>query len=317
MNDTTTTANTEDYVNALDKALTAVDPAVRATILEDVRGHIADALDGGQTETVVLNRLGSPDEMALSVLAELGVATPSAAGAMGADSSRSILLLTATAVAVLTAAVLSHILPHRSTTTALGDGVTQTGPAGLALVLLTLVPVIAAVLPLILPTRMRAGFTLAAAIAGTVLSAITLSFIGSLYLPLVFLLWAAVTGPWLRGHANGHGIRRILRIAFTIAIVVPPVIFGTNMIIHTFEVTWVTWAGVLLSLLLVGLFAGGARAGYLMAAALGVGMMIFAVIDFGMLSNDIWLAGGLYLTIGLSAFLANMKRWNGKRTSLA
>ena len=307
MNDTTTPDSTEDYLSALEKALGAVTPAVRATILEDIRGHIADALDSVQTVTAVLERLGSPDVMALSAVAELDVAVPTAVEATRADPSRRILLLTATAVAVLAAALLSHVLPQRSTTVELGDGATQTG-AAFALVLLTLVPVIASGLPLLLPIRMRAGFTLIAAVAGSVMLGITLSTIGSLYLPVVFLLWAAVIVPSLNGRGDGRGIRTALQIAFAIAILVPPVLFGSNLIIHSFEATWVIWVGAPLSLLLVGLFAGGVRAGYLAAASLGGAMMVFAVIDSGTLFNETWLAGGLYLTIGLSAFLTGKRR---------
>ena len=304
----TTAASTEDYLNALDEALSTVTPDVRATILEDVRGHIADALDSGQAVTTVLERLGSPEAMALSALAELGVAAQPAAKTTGADSSRRVLLLAAIAVAVLTAALFSHVLPHRSMTTELGDGSTQVGPASFAPVLLALIPVIAAVLPLILPVRMRPAFVLAAAIAGTALWVITSFIIGPLYLPLLFLLWAAAIVPWLRGYANGERIRVALRVAFTIAIVVPPVLVGANLIVRGFDVTWTTWAGALLSILLIGLFAAGVRAGCLVAAALGVGLMIVAVADMGMLFEQVWLAGGVYLAVGLSAFLTRAQR---------
>ncbi|CAN5307573.1 hypothetical protein BH11ACT5_BH11ACT5_06580 [soil metagenome] len=307
MNDTTTPARIGDYLNALDRALNTVTPAVRATILEDVRGHIADAFDGGQAVAAVLEGLGSPEEMASSAVAELDLAPPTAA-AKGTDSPRRLLLLTATAVAVVTAAVLSFALPHRSTTTEFADGSTLVEPVGLGLVLITLVPAIAAVLPLLLPMRMRAGVTLTAAIAGTVLTAVTLSHIGSLYLPLIFLLWAAVIVPWLRGRGKGTLTRIASRIAFTIAMIVPPVLVSTSLINRSFEISWIIWAGALLSVLLVGLFAGGVRAAYVLSAALGGGLMIYALIEFGSLFTETWTAGGLYLTIGLSAILTTVKR---------
>jgi hypothetical protein len=228
--------------------------------------------------------------------------------AKGADSFRRILLLTATAVAVLTATVLSFGLRLGSRNTGLEGGVTQVESIGLALVLLTIVPVIVAVLPLILPMRMRARLVLTGAIGGTVLSVLASPFLGALYLPLVFLLWAAVIVPWLRYRGNGRGTQVAWRIAFSIAMVVPPAFYGANLMWHSYEVTWATWAGVLLSLLLVALAAAGVRAGYLVAAALGGGMMIYAVVTYGMLFNETWLVGGLYLAIGLSAIVSTTRK---------
>jgi uncharacterized membrane protein len=300
MNDTTI-PGAESYLSALETALADVAPVARATILEDVRVHIADALDRGQSIAPVLEGLGSPEAMAFSALSELSGGAPSAlvTTATGANSARRTLLMAAIAVSALTAVDFGFALAEARQNGNMRVDFTRV----LVMSFLTLVPVIVAVLPLVLPVRMRAGLTLTGAIAGSVLSAAALPLMGAPYLPVVMLLWAAVLIPWLHGRVGGRRGRIVTRVALSLAMVVPPALIGSDLVIHGFEFTWLVWPGAVLGVLLVGLAAADVRAGHMLAAVLGGGLMIFAMIERGPLFDLLWLPGSLYLTVGLCGLL--------------
>jgi hypothetical protein len=65
---------TEQYMQRLADGLDALPQRHRAEVLAEIRGHIADATaDAGGDEATALEAFGSPDEMAIRILAERGV----------------------------------------------------------------------------------------------------------------------------------------------------------------------------------------------------------------------------------------------------
>lgn len=109
MNGSTLSAEAEQYLAELGVALAAVAPAERETILDDLRSHIAGALDQGQRLPGPRDRLGAPDAVAAAAqtepAAELFASLPAPDPAVG--QARCSLLLAAASAGALTAARLT------------------------------------------------------------------------------------------------------------------------------------------------------------------------------------------------------------------
>jgi hypothetical protein len=291
----------ETYLRALGKELSDAPPDTVREIVEDVRAHIADALDSGRTIDEALAGLGSPQNVAKQAREEL--ALPDNALDQAARADR-VLRAVAVALGVLIAVCVSFLLPS----TALLLGLNQAGPDeqsivqryGPGLAMLTLLPALIAAAPFALPTRSRG----VAGVVGTViLTALTCvsGELGLYYSPLVLLLWAAVIVPSMMRRGTSRVAIRLWRLAAAAFVALPALLTVSSAATGT---TGLGWIGVALwvvgPLVLAVLCACGFRAGYAVTALAGALVMILAMVEPGYLFTAFWLLGGLYLTIGAS-----------------
>ncbi len=295
----------ETYLRALGVQLSDAPPDTVREIVEDVRAHIADALDSGRTMDQALAGLGSPQAVAGQARDEL--ALPDGALDHAARAGRTLRAL-AVALGVLTAVCVSFLL--RST--ALPLDLTEAGPDeqsimqryGPGLAMLTLLPALIAAGPFALPVRARG----VAGVAGTVVLT-ALTFIGGelglYYFPLVLLLWAATIVPWAVRRGIGRVAVRSWHLAAAAFVGLPGLLVASSAATGTVGIDWVGVAlWIVGPLVLAALCACGIRAGYAVTALAGALVMILAMVEPGFLFAAFWLLAGVYLTIGASGFVA-------------
>lgn len=294
----------ESYLRALGAELADAPPDTVQEIIEDVRAHLVDALDSGRSIDQALAGLGSPQDVARQARDELALAdgTADRAGRAG-RTLRSI----AVALGVLTAVCVSFLLPSA----ALPSDLTQAGPDeqsimqrfGPGFALLTLLPALIAAAPLVLPARLRAKAGLAGAGGLTVLACVG-GEIGLYYVPLVLVLWAATVVPWVMRRNPGRVAVRSWRLAATAVVMLPALLLAVSAATGSVGVEWLGVVLWIVGPLVVGaLCAYGLRAGYALTALAGALVMVFAMVDRGLLFAAFWLFGGLYVMIGASGFV--------------
>jgi hypothetical protein len=295
----------ETYLRALGVELSDAPPDTVREIVEDIRAHLTDALDGGRTMDQALAGLGSPQAVAAQARDEL--ALPDGALDHAARAGRN-LRAVAVALGVLTAVCVSFLL--RSA--ALPLDLTQAGPDeqsivqryGPGLAMLTLLPALIAAAPFALPARARG----AAGVVGTVvLTALTFvgGEIGLYYFPLVLLLWVAMIVPLAMRRGIGRVAVRLWRLAAAAFVALPGLLAAASAATGKVGLHWVGVALFVVGPLVLGvLCARGVRAAYAVTALAGALIMILAMIERGFLFAAFWLFGGLYLMIGASGFVA-------------
>ncbi|SNU00562.1 hypothetical protein SAMN06298212_10294 [Ruaniaceae bacterium KH17] len=307
------------YLQALDAALAKVPLHSRQAIADDVRAHIADALEEGREPGSVLAALGAPEEVARAAREELGEA-PGEEPIVRADpatKAQRLLLWAALAIGVVTAVLITFLMPMyegiSTETTVDGVEITTTATAtlfeemGIAVGLIPLLPAALVLLPLLLPERLQRPFGWGVAAAVTVFSVIAGFTIGAFYLPMAFVLWAAMLVPvWIRcGRHPRSGLA--WRVAGALAIALPVVLVLVAALGRTVELVAVPF-GLTAAVVLVVAVLFGMRRPYadVVAAVLGAGMMLAAVLPGDLLMMAFWWTGGLWLTIGLSAIAARI-----------
>ncbi|WP_433346629.1 HAAS signaling domain-containing protein [Microtetraspora malaysiensis] len=295
----------EAYLRALDVELSDAPPDTAREIVEDVRAHIADALDSGRTMDQALAGLGSPQAVAGQARDEL--ALPDGALDHAARAGRA-LRVVAVALGVLTAVCVSFLL--RSTALALD--LAQEGPDGQSimqrygpgLAMLTLLPALIAAVPFALPARARG---VAGVVGAVVLTALTFVWgeIGLYYFPLVLLLWAATIVPSAVRRGIGRVAVRSWHLAAAAFVALPGLLAAFSAAAGKVGLNWVAVALFVVGPLVLGvLCACGIRAGYAVTALAGALVMILAMVEPGFLFAAFWLLGGLYLMIGASGFVS-------------
>ena len=299
----------ETYLRALGAELSDAPPDTVREIVEDVRAHLTDALGSGRSMDQALAGLGSPQAVAGQARDELALADRAPDHAERAGRT---LRAVAVAVGVLTAVCVSFLLPFA----ALPLGLGQAGPDGQSIVqrygpgfaMLTLLPVLIAAAPFVLPARTR---RVAGVVGAVVLTAFTVvsGEIGLYYFPLVLLLWAAVIVPSAMRRGIGRVAVRVWRLVATAFVALPAILIASSVATGTVGVDWL---GVALwgvgPLVLGALCAFGIRAGYAVTALAGALVMILAMVQPGLLFAAFWLFGGVYLMIGASGFAAMRAR---------
>ncbi|MFG2042944.1 DUF1700 domain-containing protein [Dactylosporangium sp. NPDC048998] len=295
----------ETYLRALRVELSDAPSDTVREIIDDVRAHIADALDSGRTMDQALAGLGSPQAVAGQAREEL--ALPNGALDHAARAGRT-LRAVAVALGVLTAVCVSFLL--RST--ALPLHLTQAGPDeqsimqryGPGLAMLTLLPALIAAAPFALPARARG---VAGVVGAVVLTALTFvsGEIGLYYFPLVLLLWVATIVPSAVRRGIGPVAVRSWHLAAAAFVALPGLLAASSAATGTVGLDWVGVALWVVGPLVLGVLCACAiRAGYAVIALAGALVMILAMVEPGFLFAAFWLFGGLYLMIGASGFVA-------------
>lgn len=278
----------ESYLRALGAELSDAPADTAREIVEDVRAHIADALESGRPLDQTLAGLGSPDAVAAQAREELALPEHSP------DRAARLLRGLAVAVGVLTAVHVSFLLPAT-----LPLDSPESGPG---LSMLTLLPALLAAAPFALPARTRgaAGLTVAVLLTAFLFVRADLAVH---YFPLVLLLWAATIVPRSMRRRRGRLATRLWHLTAGAFLALPGILTVSTALTDKMGITW---DGLLLwgagPLILGALCAYGLRLGYAAASLVGAVVMALAIIDSGFLFMAFWWFGGLNLTIGASGY---------------
>lgn len=296
------------YLDALETELRGLPSLPREAILDDVRAHVADALESGRDPEAVLAALGTPDAVARDAREQFGVVT----GMTPADRAARILHLATVALAVVTAVLVSFVLPsfamEELSMSSEGTGSTlQTATSlfaqyGVGIALVTLLPAVLALLPLALPVAARRPVAWVNAVVVTVGSVVAGFTIGGFFVPVALLMWAAILVPgWVRRGGSAIG-GRIWRTVGAILILIPAVFMLVALATRTvMDAGAPMWIAMILIAAVGVLFGLRLRFIDVTVAVLGVALMVLAVVDAGLLLLAFWWAGGLWLVIGLAA----------------
>lgn len=300
----------EEYLQTLGAELADAPASVRTAIVDDVRAHITDALEAGRDLPDVLAGLGSPLSVARESRVELRLPPRDSGDEDRAIAAARILSIAAVALAIVTAVFVSFLLP--AFTTADGEGnmstLTLFQSAGPGIALLTLAPAALAVIPLVVPPRVRTGTTLAVAVVMTVFSVISGFTIGGFYAPLALLLWAATIVPWRVRRGLDLGREILWRSVAAVALLLPVLLIVPGIASGVIEVSPGVLGVVGLGIACAVLAFVGRRLGLLIVATVGGLVMLLAMVSGGMLVLLLWFGGGAYLALGLAAFAATGRR---------
>lgn len=304
----------DDYLRSVERMLSGIAVEHRTAVLEDLRGHFADAEDAGLPVDTIIRGLGTPDEIADRAVEEFG-ADADAVDARSEPAWR-VLQGAAVAVALVTGIVVAFILPSYGVAsdsmtsdgahTAERSAVTIFQQLGLAMALVALVPALVAAVPLAVPRRARTTTASVAAVVLTLMAVVGGFTLGGFFLPTVMLAWAALIA-WVRLRGRGFGDpARITGGALTIA---PTLLLlagvGTGGAFDISAWAWPVLAVIVLLAVLIGL--GIRSAGWLLAA-IGVVILIGGLVSGGLLTLLVIWLGGWWLTIGLAHAVTTSRR---------
>jgi MFS family permease len=301
------------YLRTLERALAYAPAETKAAVLDDVRAHIVDALESGRSIEETLEGLGAAEAFAEQYRDELHIAASDDAAAV---TGARMLHVAAVLVGVLAGAFVAFLLPSYAGTSVSEQGgdvgveIAETtvrtlaqeyGPGAAALAML---PAVLALLPLVLPRGLRVPVALANAVLVTGFSIVSGFTVGVFYAPLALIMWVAVIVPWRMTRGLDLATAPIWRVLGAVLIALPALLraaSGLSGATHFGPLAWATFIG---TLLLAALFAAGVRVAALVTAVIGLAIMVLTMFTQGMLLVATWWAGGLYLALGLSAYLA-------------
>ncbi|MDT0157874.1 DUF1700 domain-containing protein [Microbacterium sp. ARD32] len=310
-----------DYLRSVERMLRGIDAEHRTAVLEDLRGHFADAEDAGRPVDEIIRGLGAPREIADRAVEEFGAD----AGATDARAERAwrVLQGAAVALAVVIGVVAAFIMP--SFRTDRGD-LTLFEMEGLWLALLPLAPVLAVAIPLVVSRAARTALTLISIMLQLMVSAILWLQFGGLFLPSVALTIAALT-VWHGMRARGFGLAwRILGAVLTIGPFVGlfalhgdflplsrmprryadySAVDGGGPSIGIDAAGWLIAGGIII--LAVLMVIGIRWAGWALGAA-GLVLLLGGLLSGALLTLLLVWLGGLWLTIGLAHSVTASRR---------
>lgn len=298
------------YLTALETGLAGLTDSSRAAILDDVRAHIADAQDSGRPVPDVLAGLGTPAEVARQYLEELVPAAPALHPAPTAsDRAARMMLVASIGLGVVTAVFTAFLLPSFTTSTRSSDGTLVDGSEtlvqqfGLGSALLTLIPAAIAVVPLLVPRRMREGVTITGAVVLTVFAVVSGFTIGGFFIPLALMMWGAALVPlWLHGKRS-KATAIVWRLVGAVALGLP---LAAVLLGRASGAIMIEPIGVLIlvaAFAVAVLFAVGIRAAYALAALAGATVMLASMVWPSLFVIAGWWAGGVWLVAGLTAWV--------------
>lgn len=314
MNTEATPRQLERYLGALEAALADAPVAARAEILADMRAHADDALEQGRPIDEVLAALGPVPETAAQYRSELGLpetapVVPERGAAMLHGAAVIVGVLTGWFAAFLSSSFVPTARRHLDQ---LADAPSSWfAGAGPGLEVLAFVPALLAVLPLILPRRARMPVAVANAAAVAILAAISYASFGLLYVPLAVLMWAAVVVPWRVAHGLDLVRSPLWRVFGALLLALPGLLLLGGMLSGSLGFAVPSLFVALATVLLAVLFALGVRIAYALVAAVGLVVMVLAMLQVGLLALGVWWAGGAWLAIGLSALATLRPRGEG------
>lgn len=314
-----------DYLGRLEQLLADLPADARASALDDVTAHIEESLESGRSVTDTVIGLGPVESFAAQYRDELRV--PAAQPEIQPATLRQtgLLHLVTVGVALLSfvfAALLSPVasVSSSSSSSSGGTGTAEPveastvtfaeayGPGGLVLLL---VPALLALLPLMLPPAWRTPVAVANAVVITGFAALGGFTIGMFFVPLAVMMWAAVIVPWRMSKGLQLANAPLWRIFGSVLIALPAMLLVSGGLSGTVSADPPLWIMATIIVVLAVAFAIGVRATALAVAILGVAVMVFAMVEGGLLALGFWWFGGLYLACGISAFVA----WGSKETS--
>jgi len=200
----------DEYLRSVERMLRRIDAAHRASVLDDLRGHFADAEDAGRPVEETIRGLGTPEEIAERASEEFGGSDEVDAAA---ERAWRVLQGAATVSALIIGVAVGFIVPtHTIATSEGGDSVLQhltiLQNDGLWVAILLLIPAVFAAVPLVVA---RAARIAVAVICGMLLIAVSLIAVftvGEFFLPVLLLSWASlIVWARLRGSGFGRGWR--------------------------------------------------------------------------------------------------------------
>ncbi|MGB3375687.1 MAG: DUF1700 domain-containing protein [Microbacterium sp.] len=315
----------DDYLRAVERMLRGIAPEHRATVLDDLRGHFADAEEAGRPVEETIRALGAPQEIAERAREEFGA--DAGAADVRAERAWRVLQGTAVVVAVVIGVVVAFIMPSYTgaidtmssdgTSTHVDTSQTLIEVNGLWVALIALVPALIALVPMVVPRRARTATASAAAVLLTLMAVVGGFTIGGFFLPTVMLGWAALI-VWVRLRRSGFGV--LWRITGGVLAALPvlgfllplfgglPGRYADRTEGSDFQVSAWGWPFLAAVLVFAVLIAIGYRAAGWVLAALGLVMLVWALVSgqlFALLV--IWL-GGWWLTIGLAHAVTASRR---------
>lgn len=322
--------STEDtYLRSVDRMLRGIAPEHRTAVLDDLRGHFADAADAGRSVDEVVRGLGTPREIAERAHEEFG--TDATLSASRAERAFRVLQGAAVGIAVVTGVVAAFIMPSYGVAlvavptdgTAVSAEATLFQNLGLGVALIALIPALIAAAPLFVPRRAR---VLTASLAGAVLTAMALIggfTLGGFFLPTALLTWAALIA-WVRLRGAGFGIG--WRIAGGVLAALPVIAIAAITLPSGFgmqrryadqsdvgggpAIGVEVWGWLLLTgvLVLAALMIIGYRTAGWALAAVGLLVLISGLISGGLVTLLFIWVGGWWLTIGLAHAVTATRR---------
>ncbi|GAA2894464.1 HAAS signaling domain-containing protein [Microbacterium esteraromaticum] len=327
--------NTEDtYLRSVERMLHTIAPTHRTAVLDDLRGHFADAADAGRAVDETIRGLGSPQEIADRAIEEFGADAP----AVDARAERAwrVLQGTALGVSIVIGAVAAFIMPTQElvTTSVDPDGlVTMTPTAtiaetmGVGAALLALIPALLTAIPLVVPRTARAVSALLCDAALTCAAVVSWFVPGDIFMPAAMLAWSGLI-VW-RYLSSGRGFNWIWRLVGAVLTMMPIVgfllILGLSLPFGAMPRRYADYSdvdgggpsvgiegggwvlGVVVAVLAVFLIIGHRWTGWALAA-IGAATLVSALISGSLLITMITWIGALWLTIGLSHAIATPRR---------
>ncbi|MFC5337849.1 HAAS signaling domain-containing protein [Leucobacter denitrificans] len=303
---------TADYLRVLTRELSDAPSSARDAAVDDVRAHVADALEGGASPQEALASLGSPTSFAAQYRVELGLPARENRVSMRAATA---LRLATVALSVL-AGVFASFLARGFASVSMessSSGVTTDSEIvystlsesyGPGFMLLAFAPALLALLPLVLPATWRTAVSLANAVVVTGFALLGILTVGSFYMPVAMLMWAAVIVPWRMQRGLRLAEAPIWRAVGAVVVVAPALLLGAGALSGSVELDLVAWLVMLCALVLAVLFAVGVRVSALIIASIGGAIMVLSMFSPGLLVLGTWIVGGLYFVLGLSSYLA-------------
>lgn len=303
-----------DYLRSVERMLRGIAPEHRAAVLEDLRGHFADAEDAGRPVDEIVRGLGTPQEIADRAVEEFGADAEHVD--VRAERAWRVLQGSAVVLAVVIGVVVAFILPSYvgSVDTASSDGTsmhletrqTLVEVNGLWVALIALVPALVALVPMVVPRRARTATASVAAVVLTLMALVGGFTLGGFFLPTVMLAWAGLI-VWVRLRGSGFGgPARITGGALTVA---PALLLlagiGTAGAFDISAWAWPVLAVIVVLAVLIGL--GIRSAGWLLAV-LGLVILIGGLASGELLTLLVIWLGGWWLTIGLAHAVTASRR---------
>lgn len=316
------------YLAHLQAAVADLPADVADETVADIRAHLSEAVAAGRPVAPVVESLGPAEQVAAEVRESLGLGTtdhppgsddPSAAESQArkVHRSRTGLSIAAGATGLVTAIFLGFVAPafvERITDPVLPP---WRDPGAVLLTVASLLPALLVVAPQVFPPRNRGPATLAAAVAVSVVAALSplVPALGalSLWLPTVLLAWAAVIVPRRVRLRAGRPANPGWRIAGAAVLALPAVLGLGGLATATVLPTAGLAVWIVASAVLAVLYALGVRAAQLVVACVGALMMVATTTGGALSSPLIWLLGGAWLTLGLGAFAATGWRLRAPR----
>lgn len=311
----------DDYLRSVERMLSGIDAEHRTAVIDDLRGHFADAEDAGLPIQDTIRGLGTPEEIAARAAEEFG--GRSEATDARAERAWRVLQGGATAVAVVIGVVAAFIMPSFRTST---GHLTLLEMEGLWFALLPLTPVLAAAVPLVVPRSARTAVTAISIVVQLVLAALLWLTFGGLFLPPMALTVAALI-VW-------HGLRsgkvgltwRVVGAVLAIAPLLGFLILYGDLLplsgvprryadytavdgggpsIGIEGAGWLIAVGIII--LAVLMVIGIRWAGWTLGAA-GLVLLLGGLLSGALLTMlFVWL-GGLWLTVGLAHAVTTSRR---------